>query len=87
MLNVHAIYDMQNRKPMYPIVCSKETEMVYIDDNEIIHINYSRVNSKHVNCSYQEIIRKIENDNEIRFGDPIWFENATLVKSDSPIFV
>jgi len=65
-----------------PIVCSKETEMVYIDDNEIIHINYSMVNSKHVNCSYQEIIRKIENDNEIRFGVPIWFENATLVKSD-----
>lgn len=63
-----------------PIVCSKETEIVYIDDKEIMHVNFSRIQVKLENCSYRAVLRA--NDNEIKFGELVWFRNSTKVNWD-----
>ncbi|CAC5392329.1 unnamed protein product [Mytilus coruscus] len=65
-----------------PIVCTKNTELVYIDDNDTVHINYSRTNLEVVNCSCQNIIRETENDNEVVFRLPVWFSKSSKLTSD-----
>ncbi|VDI10389.1 Hypothetical predicted protein [Mytilus galloprovincialis] len=65
-----------------PIVCTQNTELVYIDDNNTVHINYSRTHLEVVNCSSQNIIRETENDNEVLFKSPVWFSKSSKLTSD-----
>ncbi|VDI46881.1 Hypothetical predicted protein [Mytilus galloprovincialis] len=67
-----------------PIVCAKNTELVYIDDDEMIHINKNRTKGKHIECYYQSVIRKQLSDDEILFGTSVWFNvsRSALMESD-----
>ncbi|VDI07058.1 Hypothetical predicted protein [Mytilus galloprovincialis] len=67
-----------------PIVCAKNTELVYIDDDEMIHINKNRTKGRHIECYYQSVIRKQLSDDEILFGTSVWFNvsRSALMESD-----
>ena len=64
-----------------PIVCSKETDLVYFDYNSTLHINATRTRGKRVTCLYQEIIRKTD-DKNIKLGEEVWFNVSVVVKTD-----
>ncbi|VDI07627.1 Hypothetical predicted protein [Mytilus galloprovincialis] len=64
-----------------PIVCSKETDLVYFDYNATLHINKTRTRGKIVTCNYQEIKRH-KDDKTLELGNEVWFNNSVIVKTD-----
>lgn len=65
-----------------PIICSKDTDLVYFDYNSTLHINQSRTRSKDITCQYQEIIRKSGDDYNVYLGSKVWFNNSIVVRTD-----
>ncbi|XP_052099506.1 uncharacterized protein LOC127734002 [Mytilus californianus] len=67
-----------------PIVCPENTELVYIDEDEMIHINKSQTKGKQIECNYQSVIRKHLSDDEILFGTSVWFNvsRSAMMESD-----
>ncbi|XP_063432689.1 uncharacterized protein LOC134714916 isoform X1 [Mytilus trossulus] len=66
-----------------PIVCAENTELVYIDDDEMIHIYKNRTKGKHIECYYQSVIRKEQSDDEVLFGTSVWFNVSSSAKMES----
>lgn len=65
-----------------PIVCSKDSDLVYFDYESRLHINRSRVGKKTIKCNYQAVNRKNGEDIDIEFGPETWFDDSIVVKTD-----
>lgn len=64
-----------------PIVCSKDTDLVYFDYNETLHLNKTKTRGQVVTCNYQPIIRR-KDDKTLELGPEVWFNASVIVKTD-----
>lgn len=64
-----------------PIVCSKDTDLVYFDYNETLHINKTKTGREKILCNYQFINRR-KDDKTLELGPEVWFNTSVVVKTD-----
>ncbi|CAC5414712.1 unnamed protein product [Mytilus coruscus] len=65
-----------------PIMCSKDSDLVYFDFNSTLHLNKTRAQSSIISCQYQEVIRKTNDDFDIELGPEVWFNSSVVVRTD-----
>ncbi|CAG2233552.1 unnamed protein product [Mytilus edulis] len=65
-----------------PIVCSKDSDLVYFDFNSTLHLNKSRTRSSSISCHYQEVVRKTNDDFNVALGPEVWFNSSVVVRTD-----
>lgn len=65
-----------------PIMCSKDSDLVYFDFNSTLHLNKTRVQSNSISCHYQEVIRKTNDDFNVELGPEVWFNSSVVIRTD-----